>query len=273
QHPATKGHLVTLHERGAIIVPPGHGRLASGRVGEGRLAEIEEIYQALCHAIIGKRDLAGCRVVVTAGGTQEPIDPVRYIGNRSSGKMGFAIAEVASERGAAVTLIAGPTALPVPANVSVVHVQTALQMEAAVREAIAGADALIMAAAVADYRVVQPAEQKIKKEAGDLTIRLVRNPDILGSLSDAPLLKVGFAAETEDLLAHAAGKMRKKRLDMIVANDVSATGSGFGSDTNRVTMLEPDGATTELPLLPKRAVADRILDRVAALLAQRAAAR
>jgi len=268
-HPATQENLAKLRARGATIVPPAHGRLASGRVGEGRLAEIEEIYQAMERVLGKRRDLAGRRVVVTAGGTQEPIDPVRYIGNHSSGKMGFAIAEAARDRGAAVTLISGPSSLPEPSGVAVVHVQTAVQMEAAVHAALAGADALIMAAAVADYRVTQPAEQKIKKEAGDLTIHLVRNPDILAGLADAPLLKVGFAAETEELLAHAAQKMREKRLDMIVANDVSAPGSGFGSDTNRVVILEPDGSADELPLLPKREVAERILDRVAALLAQR----
>lgn len=269
RHPATQENLAKLRARGATIVPPAHGRLASGRVGEGRLAEIEEIYQAMERALAKRRDLAGRRIIVTAGGTQEPIDPVRYIGNRSSGKMGFAIAEAARDRGAAVTLISAPGMLAEPSGVSLVHVQTARQMEAAVHEALAGADALIMAAAVADYRVVEPAEQKIKKEAGDLTIRLVRNPDILGGLAGAPLLKVGFAAETEELVAHAAQKMREKHLDMIVANDVSAPGSGFGSDTNRVVILEPDGTAGELPLLPKREVAERILDRVAALLAQR----
>jgi phosphopantothenoylcysteine decarboxylase/phosphopantothenate--cysteine ligase len=269
RHPATTQNLATLRARGATIVPPGHGRLASGRIGEGRLAAIEDIYQAITLALALRQDLAGRRIVVTAGGTQEPIDPVRYIGNRSSGKMGYAIAEVAGERGAAVTLISGPTAIAPPAGVALRRVETACEMEAAVREAIAGADALIMAAAVADYRVAQPAEQKIKKETGDLTIQLVRNPDILGGLAGAPLLKVGFAAETEDLLAHAVEKMRNKRLDMIVANDVSAPGSGFGSDTNRVTLLEPDGSAIELPLLSKREVAGRILDRVAALLATR----
>lgn len=269
RHPATQENLAKLRARGATIVPPAHGRLASGRVGEGRLAEIEEIYQAMERALAKRRDLAGRRIIVTAGGTQEPIDPVRYIGNRSSGKMGFAIAEAARDRGAAVTLISAPGMLAEPPGVSLVHVQTARQMEAAVHEALAGADALIMAAAVADYRVVEPAEQKIKKEAGDLTIHLVRNPDILGGLAGAPLLKVGFAAETEELVAHAAQKMREKHLDMIVANDVSAPGSGFGSDTNRVVILEPDGTAGELPLLPKREVAERILDRVAALLAQR----
>jgi len=268
RHPATQENLAKLQARGAIIVPPAHGRLASGRIGEGRLAESEDIYRVIERTLAKRRDLAGRRIVVTAGGTQEPIDPVRYIGNRSSGKMGFAIAEAACARGAAVTLVSGPTALPAPLGVSLVHVGTALEMEAAVREAVPGADALIMAAAVADYRVAQPAEQKIKKEAGDLTIHLVRNPDILGGLADAPLVKVGFAAETEELLAHAAQKMRAKHLDLIVANDVSAAGSGFGSDTNRVIILAPDGAADELPLLPKREVAGRILDRVGALLAR-----
>lgn len=265
-HPATQENLAKLRARGAVVMEPVFGRLASGREGLGRLAEVEEIYRALVAILDAKparSDLSAYRIVVTAGGTQEPLDPVRFVGNRSSGKMGYAIAEAARERGAAVTLVAGPTVLGDPVGMKVVHVDTALEMEAAVREAVAGADALIMAAAVADYRPASVAEQKIKKESGELTLRLVRNPDILAGLADAPLLKVGFAAETEELLLHAKEKLRKKKLDMVVANDVTSAGSGFGADTNKVTIVELSGEVTELPLLPKREVAERILDRLA----------
>ncbi|HUE75282.1 MAG TPA: bifunctional phosphopantothenoylcysteine decarboxylase/phosphopantothenate--cysteine ligase CoaBC, partial [Chloroflexota bacterium] len=209
EHPATQANLATLRARGATVVGPAAGRLASGRQGAGRMVEPLEIVTALATLLSRQRDFAGTRVVVTAGGTREPIDPVRFIGNRSSGKMGYAIAEAARDRGAEVTLITGPSGLQAPAGVRVVGIESARDLEQAVRSEVASADVLIMAAAVADYRVERPADQKIKKEAGNdhLTLHLVPNPDILAGLADVDIVKVGFAAETEDLLAHARSKL------------------------------------------------------------------
>jgi phosphopantothenoylcysteine decarboxylase / phosphopantothenate---cysteine ligase len=265
-HPATQANLATLRGRGATIVGPAVGRLASGREGAGRMVEPSDIVAALATLLGRQRDFAGKRVVVTAGGTREPIDPVRYIGNRSSGKMGYAIAEAARDRGAEVTLITGPSSLAPPTGVRVVGIESARDLEQAVRSEVTNADVLIMAAAVADYRVERPADQKIKKEDGNnhLTLHLIPNPDILAGLADVNIVKVGFAAETEDLIAHARSKLERKKVDMIVANDVSAPGSGFGTDTNQVVLLTRDGAS-ELPLLPKRAVADHILDKILSL--------
>ena len=266
--PATQENLQRLRERGVVIVEPEYGRLASGLAGQGRLAEIPTILDNIT-AMLGRNgDLAGRRIVVTAGGTQEPIDPVRFVGNRSSGKMGFALAEAARDRGATVTLISGPVALRRPGCIEFVSVETAVQMRDAVRSAVAQADVLVMAAAVADFRAAQPAEQKIKKrEGGALTVELVRNPDILGELKDVRCIKVGFAAESENLIANAAEKLAGKHLHMIVANDITAAESGFGSDTNRVVLLCADGTRTDLPAMPKREVAERILDHVVGLLA------
>lgn len=271
--PTTQEHIGHLRERGATIVGPEEGRLASGLSGRGRLADPETILGTLRQVLARGGDLAGRRLVISAGGTQEPIDPVRIITNRSSGKMGFALAEAARDRGARVTLIATPTtaALTPPFGTAVVRVGTAREMHEAVRAAVAAADALIMAAAVSDYRVANPATQKIKKRgaaADGLSIALVPNPDILAE-TPGDFVRVGFAAESEDLLANAGQKLLKKDLDLIVANDISRAGSGFGSDTNRVTLLGRDGGPEELPLLAKRAVADAILDRVVALLAGR----
>src|SRR5262249_26793220 len=235
-HPATQANLNRLRGRGAIVLEPSTGHLASGRSGRGRMVEPPEIAAALRDVIARQRDLAGCRIVVTAGGTQEPIDPVRYIGNRSSGKMGFALAEAARDRGAAVILVSGPTALAALAGVERRNVTTAEEMRQAVHQAIVGADAIVMAAAVADYRVAETADHKLKRGPADLTLRLVPNPDIIAGLDAETLVKVGFAAETEDLVANARGKLERKGLDLIVANDVSALGSGFGTDTNQVTM-------------------------------------
>jgi len=207
--------------------------------------------------------------VVTAGGTQEPIDPVRHIGNRSSGKMGYAMAEAARDRGATVTLVTAPTSLPEPAGIEVTHVETAVQMKEAVTKAVAEADALIMAAAVADYQPKSIAKAKIKKEAPSLTLELVRTPDILTEV-EGNFIKVGFAAESEDVVANARQKLQKKQLDLIVANDITDTDSGFGVDTNRVTLIDRDGKVDSLPLLTKREVADKILDRVVELLAKKA---
>lgn len=270
-NPLTQEHVAKLRSLGMAFVEPEEGRLASGLSGRGRLADPEAILGTLRQVLGRGGDLAGRRVVVSAGGTQEPIDPVRLITNRSSGKMGYAIAEAARDRGAEVTLVTAPTALAPPHGVAVAPVDTARAMHRAVEGAARGADVLIMAAAVSDYRVANPAEQKIKKrgEAADgLTIELVPNPDILQEVT-GDFVRVGFAAETEDLLANAGAKLRKKELDLLVANDVSGEGSGFGSDTNRVILLGRGGEIEELPILPKRAVADAILDRVVAILAGR----
>jgi phosphopantothenoylcysteine decarboxylase/phosphopantothenate--cysteine ligase len=284
EHPATQANLRLLAERGAVIVPPQVGHLASGMVGVGRFPETATIL-AHVRGVLGRGgDLAGRRVVVTAGGTQEPIDPVRYIGNRSSGLMGYALAEEARDRGADVSLIAGSVALPPPAGLRVESVGTALEMRDAVRAAVVGADALVMAAAVADYRAEYPAAQKIKKGSraenadGSLTLRLVRNPDILAELADLAgaerLIRVGFAAETTDVAEHAATKLADKGLHLIVANDVSKAGSGFGTATDEVTIFHADGRIEPLTLLPKTDVAAAVWDRVVPLLrAPRAAAR
>jgi phosphopantothenoylcysteine decarboxylase/phosphopantothenate--cysteine ligase len=273
EHPATQANVAALRERGAIQVGPVVGHLAEGLSAMGRLAPLEDVLGAVRLALGRRPPWIGRRVVVTAGGTQEPLDPVRYLSNRSSGKMGYALAEAARDRGARVTLIAGPTALPDPWGVEVLAAPTAQAMLDAVRAACDGASALIMAAAVADYRPAHVAPHKIKKQsAGEaLDLHLAQNPDILATV-DATygdrLVKVGFAAESRDVLAEAARKLVAKGLDLICANDVTEPGSGFGTDTNRVTLLGRDGSREDLPLLAKEAVADRILDRVEALWAR-----
>jgi phosphopantothenoylcysteine decarboxylase/phosphopantothenate--cysteine ligase len=271
--PTTQEHIARLAARGVIFVEPEEGRLASGLTGRGRLADPEVILGTLRQVLARGGDLAGRRIVVSAGGTQEPIDPVRIITNRSSGKMGYAIAEAARDRGAQVTLIATPTAsaLTPPFGTDLVRVETVIEMHEAVKAAMRTGDVLIMAAAVSDYRVANPANQKIKKRgaaASGLTIELVANPDILAE-TPGDFVRVGFAAESEDLLANATQKLEKKHLDLIVANDITGEGSGFGSDTNRVVLIGRGGSAEELPTLLKREVADAILDRVAALLATR----
>jgi phosphopantothenoylcysteine decarboxylase/phosphopantothenate--cysteine ligase len=278
EHPATQANLALLRERGAVVVPPEVGHLASGIVGVGRFPETAAIL-AHVRAVLGRGgDLAGKRVVVTAGGTQEPLDPVRYLGNRSSGLMGCALAEEARDRGADVLLIVGATAVPLPAGVEVRQVGTAIELRDAVATAVEGgqADALVMAAAVADYRVDQPSAHKIKKGSsrenadGSLTIRLVRNPDVLAEVAHLPgterLIRVGFAAETEQIADHAVAKLNGKRLHMLVANDVGKAGSGFGTPTNEVAIFHPDGRIEQLALLPKTEVAAAIWDRVVPLL-------
>jgi phosphopantothenoylcysteine decarboxylase/phosphopantothenate--cysteine ligase len=210
-------------------------------------------------------DLTGKSIVVTAGGTRESIDPVRFIGNRSSGKMGYAVAEAARDRGAEVKLVTAPTSLAAPAGMAVIPVETAAEMKGAVAKAVAEADALIMAAAVADYQPKEVAKAKIKKGAGGLTLELIKTPDILAEVR-GNFIRVGFAAESEDLIENAKEKLQRKQLDIIVANDITAADSGFGADTNRVTLIDKRGKVEELPLLTKREVADRILDRVAGLL-------
>lgn len=268
EHPATQENVVTLRNRGVEFVGPDAGRLASGRSGLGRLAEVPQVVGAM-RMLIGQRsgDLAGRHVVVSAGGTQEPLDPVRYVGNRSTGKMGFAIAEAARDRGAHVTIVTGPVALETPYGIHRVDVHTVAEMLVALEQATADSDAVIMAAAPADYRPASPAEHKIKKtsDKGTLEVELVKNPDIIATLP-AGGVRVGFAAETRNLEEYARQKLPAKRLDFIVANDVSAAGSGFGTDTNQVTIYYADGQHEALPLMTKYAVGLAILDRVAARL-------
>jgi phosphopantothenoylcysteine decarboxylase/phosphopantothenate--cysteine ligase len=264
-NPITRENITKLKARGFTVIPAVHGRLASGSIGYGRLPEIVEIMGIIQQTLGENGDLAGKRIMVTAGGTQEAIDPVRYITNNSSGKMGYAIAEAARDRGASVTLITTPTALNQVAGVEIVNVRSAQQMKDAVVKTAAKTDALIMTAAVADYRPKTMAARKIKKGAGGLTLELVKTPDILSEVK-GKFVKVGFAAETEDLLANAKKKLASKELDIIVANDVTVKGSGFGADTNKVTILKKDGKPEDLPLMSKRAVADKILDNVSKLL-------
>jgi phosphopantothenoylcysteine decarboxylase/phosphopantothenate--cysteine ligase len=268
-HPATQEHIATLKSRGATVLTPGEGHLASGATGIGRLPEPAEILAAIARTLGRSGLLAGKHVVVTAGATQEPLDPVRFIGNGSSGKMGYAIAEEALNAGAEVTLISGPVAIAAPYGADVVNVITARSMEAAVREAVAHADALVMAAAVADYAPAEVSEQKIKKTGESMTINLKRNPDILGNLAEVDLpglVRVGFAAETQDLIENARGKLEKKRLDMIVANDAVAS---IGSDQSAVTLIMHDGSIEQLQAMPKEESARVIVERLAVLLAER----
>ena len=269
QNPITQDNLAKLKARGFTIVDPAYGRLASGAIGLGRLAETETIIGIIQQVLGRSGDLAGKRLVVTAGGTQEPIDPIRHISNRSSGKMGYAVAEAARDRGATVALIMAPTSLPEPAGIEVVQVNTAAEMKEAVAKATQQSDALIMAAAVADYQPKSAVGKKIKKEAAaGLTIELVRTPDILAEVK-GKFLRVGFAAETENLIENARQKLKQKQLDLIAANDVTDPSSAFGSDTNKVTLIDRDGKEESLPLMTKREVADKILDKVVELLGKK----
>ncbi len=267
QHPATQANLRVLVERGVSTCGPDAGELACGWVGQGRMMEAADI-AAACVQALGRRDWQGRRVLVTAGPTFEPIDPVRFVGNRSTGKMGFAIARQAARRGAQVTLVAGPVALATPPGVRRVDVETALQMREATLAHAEGQALIVMTAAVGDYRPADVAPHKLKKDAlGDApSLLLTRNPDILAELAGRAPVVVGFAAETEDVERHATAKLRAKGCDLIVANDVSEAGSGFGTDTNRVLIVGRDGAVESLPQLTKDEVADRILDRAARLL-------
>jgi phosphopantothenoylcysteine decarboxylase/phosphopantothenate--cysteine ligase len=299
-HAATQSNLALLRVRGALIVEPEVGRLASGAIGPGRLPETPVLLGAISMALGRNGDLAGRRVVVTAGGTREPIDPVRFVGNYSSGKMGYALATEARDRGAYVTLISGPVSLEAPYGVQLQAVETAIQMRDAVLGAIANADVLVMSAAVADFRPAAPMAQKLKKESGGagylspglgalpggqemgdqegFNLRLVHNPDILKELADASiewkgneksqrrLVRVGFAAETQDLVANARAKLTAKRLDLLVANDVSRPDSGFGTETNKVLIFHASGEVEDLPVMPKTGVAAVIWDRVVPLL-------
>lgn len=265
EQPATQQNLATLRERGAVVVGPVTGRLASGASGLGRLADPEDIAAAAALTLGRGGDLAGKRLLVTAGPTQEPLDPVRFLGNRSSGKMGFAVATAARDRGALVTLISGPVALRPPYGIRLLPVQTAAEMHAAVARESAGADALVMAAAVADYRPATVAERKIKKGQDALSLELERTADILGALAATPLVKVGFAAETGHPVEEGIRKLRQKGLHLLVANDVSA-GAVFGADSNHVFIIARDGSTVEVGPAPKEEVAERILDALRPLL-------
>ncbi|MGI8854422.1 MAG: bifunctional phosphopantothenoylcysteine decarboxylase/phosphopantothenate--cysteine ligase CoaBC [Thermomicrobiales bacterium] len=264
-HPAVEANVATLRARGAHLVGPDAGPLASGMSGMGRLVPMERLFAEAVRLLGQRHDLAGRRIVVTAGGTQEPIDPVRYIGNRSSGRMGYAIASAAVARGAAVTLVSGPTALVPPAGAVYVPVGTAAEMEAATHEAVRDADALIMSAAVADFRPARAATRKIKKTAESAAPEIVleRTPDILAGLRDLPLVKIGFAAETDDLLQNARQKLAAKGLAMIVANDAVAT---IGARDSAATFLYADGRVEEQPHQAKEALAERILDQLTTLL-------
>ena len=271
-HPSVTEHVRTLRDRGTIVVEPEEGPLASRRIGQGRLAEEHTILEAIQTALAPRRDWQGHRVLVSAGPTQEPIDPVRFISNRSSGKMGYAIAEAAQARGAQVILVTGPTALPPPRGVEIVSVATAEDMTRALSARLTWSTAVIMAAAVADFRPKHPVAQKLKKqERTDQTLDLERTTDILASLSAqrTTQLMVGFAAETSDLIAHAKNKLKAKGLDLIVANDVTIEGAGFGSDQNAATLIDRHGAILDLPLMPKRALADAILNRAQKLISAR----
>ena len=266
QAAATQANVRTLLDRGFTIVGPREGRLASGLTGAGRMTEPAELLDHL-RLVLGRNgDLAGRKIVVSAGGTSEPLDPVRVLTNRSSGKMGLAIAEAARDRGAQVTLVTA-VAMPPVAGAKVVPVDTVASMRRAVLSACEGADAVIMAAAVSDYRPAEVSEQKIKKTDGseELTLDLVKNDDFMLEIPEG-VLRVGFAAESEHLIENARIKVSKKDLDLIAANDITEEGSGFGVDTNRVTILDREGGVEELPLLTKFEAANRILDRVAALL-------
>ncbi len=261
----TQDNLSRLKARGFVVVGPAVGWLASGKEGLGRLADNKDIVGSICQVLGRAGDLAGRHIVVTAGGTQEPIDPVRYISNRSSGKMGYALAEAARDRGANVTLVTAPTSLPQPVGVDVIRVSTAEEMRQAVGNVTLRADALVMAAAVADYRPKKTAKDKIKKGKAGLTLELECTTDILGTI-EGDLIKIGFAAESSNLLANAKRKLLQKGLDLIVANDITASDSGFDADTNRVIIIDRKGEVDDLPLLPKREVAEKVMDKVAALL-------
>ncbi|HUF53864.1 MAG TPA: bifunctional phosphopantothenoylcysteine decarboxylase/phosphopantothenate--cysteine ligase CoaBC [Dehalococcoidia bacterium] len=264
ENAATQGHVETLRSRGVAFVGPEEGRLASGQMGLGRLAEVLVILGAVRTALGNGGDLTGKKIVISAGGTHEAIDPVRFVGNESSGKMGFATAEAARDRGADVVLVSGPTSLPDPYGVAVTRVKSAAQMRDAILEETADAQVLVMAAAVADYQPAEPVGDKIKREGREtLTLPLTRTPDILAEVGRRPgLIKVGFAAESQDLLENASAKLAAKGLDLIVANDITATDAGFSVDTNRVVVIDAQGKQEEWPLMTKYEVGWHILDKI-----------
>lgn len=271
-NPATQNNLEILRQRGTIMVGPAEGHLASGLTGIGRMVEPSELLGHIRLELARDGIMRGRKVVVTAGGTQEPIDPVRSITNRSSGKQGFALAQAALDHGAKVILITGPTELSAPIGVDRIDVQTAEQMHAAVLDAIPGTDVLIMAAAVADFRPASPAAHKLKREKGVPQIYLEPTPDILASVSQFkstsgfPRVMIGFAAESQDLLSNARRKLHAKGLDLIIANDITVTDAGFAVDTNRVTILDAGGGEATLPLLSKSEVSEAVLERIIGIL-------
>jgi phosphopantothenoylcysteine decarboxylase/phosphopantothenate--cysteine ligase len=257
-----------------VILDPDEGSLASGRFGHGRLADEARILEAIQAALVPRHDWRGHRILVSAGPTQEPIDPVRFISNRSSGKMGYALAEAARARGAQVTLVTGPTTLPIPAGVETVAVETAEEMRKALCARLSWSTVVIMAAAVADYRPAEAAAHKIKKQGqGDRALRLEPTSDILAALSAqrTTQLLIGFAAETQELVANATHKLSAKGLDLIVANDVTRAGAVFGSDQNAATVIDRLGRIIEFPLMAKRQLADEILNVARTLILDRSA--
>ena len=260
---ATQANVTTLITRGVFIAGPANGRLASGLIGQGRMVEPSNIISS-ASMILGKDgDFSGKKIVVSAGGTEEAIDPVRNITNRSSGKMGYAIAEAARDRGAIVSLVAAPNALPKPVGILVTKIQSAEEMKKVITTECDGADALIMAAAVADWRPLKKLDSKAKKSTSDTwSLKLVKNPDIIGSIKNDSLIKVGFAAESENLIENSKTKVKSKNLDFIVANDITAKDSGFSVDTNKVTIIHANGNIESLPLMSKYDVGHSILDRV-----------
>ena len=271
QHPATQDNVARLRTRGVTLVGPVDGPLMGGDTGPGRAADPADVVAAVVGAVGSRQDLAGRSVVVSAGGTREALDPVRFLGNRSSGRMGFAVAAAAARRGATVTLVAGPTDLPTPRGVDRVDVVSARDMHAAILPRALEADVVVKAAAVADFRPATESARKLKKADGVPTISLERNPDILADLGQrrrdggagtGPGVLVGFAAETDDVEANGRAKLERKGCDLLVVNDVTEAGAGFGHDTNRVVVLASDGARVDVPLASKAEVADRLLDEV-----------
>ena len=271
-HPATQANAAALRERGVHFAGPAWGRMASGLEGEGRMVEPEALLGHVRRVLGLTGDLAGRRVVVTAGPTREAVDPVRYLSNPSSGRQGYALAQAALDRGASVTLVSGPTPLPTPVGAERVDVDSAQEMRDATLAACADADLLLMAAAVADYCPADIAPHKIKKGEAGLTLHMTRTPDVLAAVADQraasgfPRAVVGFAAETQDLVENARAKLAAKGLDLIVANDVSAQDAGFGAETNRVLLISREGEAESLPLMSKAAVAEAVLERAAGLL-------
>ena len=267
-HPSTQVNLGLLRDRGVQILGPNTGFQACGSEGDGRMSEPVEIVNSLTQFFAGHCYLKGKIALVTAGGTQEPLDPVRYLGNRSSGRMGYAVAQALQEAGAETILVSAPTDLAAPSGVTRISVQTALEMYDAVLERFPEIDIVVKAAAVADYRPAVQAEQKIKKDGTNFTIELVPNPDILAELGrrKSSQILIGFAAETENLLANAQEKMHRKNVNLLVANDVTKPGAGFGSPTNIVSFLFPDGRRIDFPQMSKHEVAQHLVREIASLL-------
>lgn len=263
-HPATQHNVQILTERGAQFIPPAFGIMACGDEGWGKLAEVEAIVQHVAGEVLRPKDLQEVRVLITAGPTYEPIDPVRFVGNRSSGKMGYAIAQAARERGAEVTLISGPVSLPAPAGVEVIFTQTADQMLTAVQTHFEACDVFVAAAAVADYKPAQPLSSKRKRDSKLWALEMVPNPDIVATVAahKGNRYIVGFAAETDKVVENALHKLKKKGLDLIAANDVSAPGRGFEVDTNQLTLFFANGIARELPLMSKREMAHALWDAI-----------